>query len=81
MSGLSNDFILGCLMGYFLYNYFVIFLLGFAVSAVIQEKYGSINSFLKWGIERVRHNTFGVYRTYIRRDNSPIEPSTELKVD
>jgi len=81
MSGLSNDFILGCLMGYFLYNYFVIFLLGFAVSAVIQEKYGSVNSFLKWAIERVRHNTFGVYRTYIRRDSSPIEPSTDNKVD
>ena len=81
MSGLSNDFILGCLMGYFLYNYFVIFLLGFAVSAVIQEKYGSVNSFLKWGIERVRQNTFSVYRTYIRRDNSPIEASTDNKVD
>lgn len=81
MTGLTNDFILGCLMGYFLYNYLVIFLLGFAVSAVIQEKYGSVNEFLKWGIERTRANTFSVYRTYIRRDNTPIEQRTDNKID
>lgn len=81
MAGFTNDFILGCLMGYFLYNYFVIFVLGFGVSAVIQEKYGSISSFLNWVIERVRDNTFSVYRTYIRRDNTPIEQRTDNKID
>jgi hypothetical protein len=81
MNSLSNDFILGCLMGYFLYNHFVIFLLGFAVSAVIHQKYGSVSSFLNWGIERIRHNTFSFYRTYIRRENSPIEILTDNKVD
>jgi hypothetical protein len=81
MTSLSNDFILGCLMGYFLYNYFVIFLLGFAVSAVIHEKYGSIASFLNWGQERIRHNASSVYRTYIRRENIPIEQRTDDKVD
>jgi len=81
MAGFTNDFILGCLMGYFLYNYFVIFILGFGVSAIIQEKYGSISSFLNWIIERVRDNTFSVYRTYIRRDNTPIEQRTDNKID
>ena len=81
MAGFTNDFILGCLMGYFLYNYFVIFILGFGVSAIIQEKYGSISSFLNWVIERVRDNTFSVYRTYIRRDNTPIEQRTDNKID
>lgn len=81
MAGFTNDFILGCLMGYFLYNYFVIFILGFGVSAIIQEKYGSISSFLNWVIERIRDNTFSVYRTYIRRDNTPIEQRTDNKID
>lgn len=81
MAGFTNDFILGCLMGYFLYNYFVIFILGFGVSAIIQEKYGSISTFLNWVIERVRDNTFSVYRTYIRRDNTPIEQRTDNKID
>lgn len=81
MTGVSNDFILGCLIGYFLYNYLVIFLISFALSTIIQEKYGSVNSFLKWGIERVRDNTFSVYRTYIRRENIHIELSTDNKID
>lgn len=81
MTGVSNDFILGCLIGYFLYNYLVIFLISFALSTIIQEKYGSVNSFLKWGIERVRDNTFSVYRTYIRRENINIELSTDNKID
>jgi hypothetical protein len=81
MIGVSNDFILGCLIGYFLYNHIVIFLISFALSTIIQEKYGSVNSFLKWTIERVRDNTFSIYRTYILRENIPIELRTDIKID
>jgi len=81
MIGVSNDFVLGCLIGYFVYNYLVIFLISFALSTIIQEKYGSVNSLLKWILERIHYNTFSFYRSYIRRENIPIEQRTDSKTD
>ena len=66
MPNLSNDFILGALIGYFLQNYFIIFILGLACGAFIVEQYGSISSVFKWLLSHSTDNLRDIYSMYFK---------------
>ena len=67
MSPISNEFILGTLIGYFLQNYFIIFILGLISGILIVEKYGSISNTCKWSIKNANENVREIFSTYIKR--------------
>jgi hypothetical protein len=82
MPNLSNDFILGALIGYFLQNYFIIFILGLACGAFMVERYGSFSSVFKWLLSHSTDNIRDIYSTYFRSKPVVMEPApAPVKLD
>jgi hypothetical protein len=81
MSSISNDFILGALIGYFLQNYFIIFIFGLLSGILIVEKYGSVKSMWSWLFSHSVDNFREIVSTYIKRKPILIEKETEEKLD
>jgi hypothetical protein len=83
MPNLSNDFILGALIGYFLQNYFIIFILGLACGAFIVERYGSFSNVFKWLLSHSTDNIRDIFSTYFRKKPAPVlcVPDDPIKVD
>jgi hypothetical protein len=79
MSSISNDFILGALIGYFLQNYPIIFILGLVSGIFIVEKYGSVKSMWTWLFTHSVDNFREIATTYIKRKPIVIEKRTEEK--
>ena len=75
MPNLSNDFILGALIGYFLQNYFIIFILGLACGAFIVERYGSFSNVFKWLLSHSTDNIRDIFSMYFNKKQAPpLEP-------
>jgi hypothetical protein len=83
MANFSNDFILGALIGYFLQNYFIIFILGLACGAFIVERYGSFGSVFKWLLSHSTDNVRDIFKTYFTKKQETLlrVPNEPLKVD
>ena len=87
MNPISNDFILGTLIGYFLQNYLIIFMLGLISGIVVVEKYGSIANMFKSSIKSTNGNIREIFSTYMKRnslivENEPVEKEIiENKLD
>jgi hypothetical protein len=76
MSTISNELILGLLIGYFLQNYLIIFILGLCSGIFIVEKYGPISNICKWSYKSTNENIREVFSAYIRRKPVVIENNT-----
>ena len=82
MPNLSNDFILGALIGYFLQNYFIIFILGLACGAFIVERYGSISSVFSWLLYHSTDNIRDIFSTYFKKKRVHVpDPPVPIKID
>lgn len=75
MPRISNDLLLGLVFGYFLQNFFIIFLLGTVGGFLLQERYGSVKTTIETAIQGARDNTTALYNQYIRRG-----PKEEVEV-
>ena len=76
MRPISNEFILGTLIGYFLQNYFIIFILGLVSGILVVEKYGAISNIFKWSIKSTNENVREIFSSYIKRAPLIIEKNT-----
>ncbi len=79
MPNISNDFILGALIGYFLQNYLIVFILGLASGVVVVERYGSVSNIFSWLMEHSTDNIREIVSLYIKK--KPVEKSTVEKLD
>ena len=68
MFKLNNDFVLGSLLGFFLYHYFFVFLLGITTGIIVQDKYGSFPNLMRWIGDRIVANGNAFYKVYISKD-------------
>jgi hypothetical protein len=87
MIQISNEFIVGTLIGYFLQNYFIIFILGIFSGIVIVEKYGLISNIGKLSLKNTNEFVRELFTTYIKgkpfktENNELVKELSENKLD
>jgi len=81
MSRISNELILGLIIGYFLQNYLIIFILGLCSGMFIVEKYGAMSNICKWSYKSTNENIREMFSTYIKRKPLVIEDPTDEKLN
>lgn len=83
MTKISNDFILGGIIGFFFYNYFYVFILGFSIGIFVQENYGSLPNLLKCSMKSLKSNSQSICNYYLTKDGSgePVEQKTKTNED
>lgn len=79
MPNISNDFVLGALIGYFLQNSLIVFVLGLASGVVIVERYGSVSNIFSWLMTHSTDNIREIVSLYLKK--KPVEKNTVEKID
>ena len=79
MPNISNDFVLGALIGYFLQHSLIVFVLGLASGIVIVERYGSVSNIFSWLMAHSTDNIREIVSLYIKK--KPVEKNTVEKLD
>ena len=77
---LNNDFILGGILGFFLYNNIFVFILGISTGILVQENYGSIPQLIQRAFDSADKNAKLIYRHYFIRgihNSDHIEDKTQ----
>lgn len=79
MPKLNNEFVLGGILGFFLHQYFFVFLLGITTGVLVQENFGSFPNLFRWIGDRIVANGNLFYNQYVTKGtNQPVEEKTNI---